>query len=99
MLATAWINYKNTASYFQLSLSSNGISSFAACRANCGGSLLAELVVQVGEDYTRALAREQIRRRPAKALELPLDARGGSGYEGDFAFHSHSGVSEVATRR
>ena len=25
MLATAWINYKNTASYFQLSLSSNGI--------------------------------------------------------------------------
>ena len=26
MLATAWINYKNTASYFQLSLSSNGIS-------------------------------------------------------------------------
>ena len=27
MLATAWINYKNTASYFQLSLSSNGIIS------------------------------------------------------------------------
>ena len=26
MLATAWINYKNTASYFQLSLSSNGIA-------------------------------------------------------------------------
>ena len=26
MLATAWINYKNTASYFQLSLSSNGIT-------------------------------------------------------------------------
>ena len=30
MLATAWINYKNTASYFQLSLSSNGIRSHAA---------------------------------------------------------------------
>ena len=26
MLATAWINYKNTASYFPVSLSSNGIT-------------------------------------------------------------------------
>ena len=30
MLATAWINYKNTASYFQLSLSSNGITPLTA---------------------------------------------------------------------
>ena len=32
MLATAWINYKNTASYFQLSLSSNGITRDIAFR-------------------------------------------------------------------
>ena len=30
MLATAWINYKNTASYFPVSLSSNGISPWTA---------------------------------------------------------------------
>ena len=74
------------------------VSSFAACRANCGGSLLAELVVQVGEDYTRALAREQIRGRPAKTLQPPLDARGRSCYQGDFAFDAHLGIS-LATRR
>ena len=37
MLATAWINYKNTASYFQLSLSSNGITIVWSAPDDTGG--------------------------------------------------------------